>query len=37
MNVRHEEKNIITVDKSSGEIVQGDKTGDNAQVETVRH
>ena len=36
MNVIYEDNHIIIVNKSSGEIVQGDKTGDTPLVETVR-
>ena len=36
MNVLYEDNHIIIVNKSSGEIVQGDKTGDTPLVETVR-
>jgi 23S rRNA pseudouridine1911/1915/1917 synthase len=36
MNVLHEDNHIIIVNKASGEIVQGDKTGDTPLVETVR-
>ena len=36
MQVLYEDNHIIIVNKSSGEIVQGDKTGDTPLVETVR-
>lgn len=36
MNVLYEDNHIIIVNKASGEIVQGDKTGDTPLVETVR-
>ena len=36
MNVIYEDNHIIIVNKSSGEIVQGDKTGDTPLVETLR-
>lgn len=36
MNVLYEDNHIIVVNKASGEIVQGDKTGDTPLVETVR-
>ena len=36
MQVLYEDNHIIVVNKSSGEIVQGDKTGDTPLVETVR-
>lgn len=36
MNVIYEDNHIIIVNKSSGEIVQGDKTGDTPLVEIVR-
>ena len=36
MQVIYEDNHIIIVNKSSGEIVQGDKTGDTPLVETVR-
>ncbi len=36
MNVLYEDNHIIIVNKSSGEIVQGDKTGDTPLVEHVR-
>lgn len=36
MKVVYEDNHIIVVNKASGEIVQGDKTGDEPLVETVR-
>lgn len=36
MNVLYEDNHIIIVNKASGEIVQGDKTGDTPLVETIR-
>ena len=36
MNVLYEDNHIIIVNKASGEIVQGDKTGDTPLVEIVR-
>lgn len=36
MQVLYEDNHIIIVNKASGEIVQGDKTGDTPLVETVR-
>lgn len=36
MEVVYEDNHIIVVNKASGEIVQGDKTGDTPLVETVR-
>ncbi len=36
MNVIYEDNHIIIVNKSSSEIVQGDKTGDKPLVETVK-
>ena len=36
MYILYEDNHIIIVNKSSGEIVQGDKTGDTPLVETVR-
>lgn len=36
MEVLYEDNHIIIVNKASGEIVQGDKTGDEPLVETVR-
>lgn len=36
MNIVYEDNHIIVVDKTPGEIVQGDKTGDTPLVETVR-
>ncbi len=37
MQVVYEDNHLIIVNKSPGEIVQGDKTGDEPLVETVRH
>ena len=36
MNVLYEDNHIIVVNKQSGEIVQGDKTGDEPLSETVK-
>ncbi|MCM1076591.1 MAG: RluA family pseudouridine synthase [Bacteroides sp.] len=36
MKVVYEDNHIIIIDKASGEIVQGDKTGDEPLVETVK-
>lgn len=36
MNVLYEDNHIIIVNKASGEIVQGDKTGDTALAETLK-
>lgn len=36
MNILYEDNHIIIVDKCPGEIVQGDKTGDEPLVETLR-
>ncbi len=36
MNIAYEDNHIIIVSKLSGEIVQGDKTGDEPLVETVK-
>ncbi len=36
MEVIYEDNHIIAVNKRPGEIVQGDKTGDEPLVETVR-
>lgn len=36
MEVIYEDNHIIIVNKEPGEIVQGDKTGDEPLVETVR-
>ena len=36
MNVLYEDNHIVIVNKASGEIVQGDKTGDKPLSETVR-
>ncbi|MDE7471150.1 MAG: RNA pseudouridine synthase, partial [Paramuribaculum sp.] len=36
MEVVYEDNHIIIVNKAPGEIVQGDKTGDEPLVETVR-
>ncbi|MCR4853071.1 MAG: RluA family pseudouridine synthase [Prevotella sp.] len=37
MQVLYEDNHIIVVNKESGEIVQGDKTGDTPLSETVKH
>ncbi|MDE7388468.1 MAG: RluA family pseudouridine synthase [Muribaculaceae bacterium] len=37
MQVVYEDNHIIVVNKASGEIVQGDKTGDRPLVEDVKH
>ena len=37
MEVIYEDNHIIIVNKAPGEIVQGDKTGDEPLVETVKH
>ncbi len=37
MEVVYEDNHIIIVNKAPGEIVQGDKTGDEPLVETVKH
>lgn len=37
MDVIYEDNHIIVVNKRTGEIVQGDKTGDEPLVETVKH
>ena len=36
MDIVYEDNHIIVVNKHSGEIVQGDKTGDKPLVETVK-
>ena len=36
MNILYEDNHIIIVNKAAGEIVQGDKTGDEPLVETVK-
>ena len=36
MNILYEDNHIIIVNKASGEIVQGDKTGDTPLVETLK-
>ena len=36
MKVLYEDNHIIVVNKDSGEIVQGDKTGDTPLSETVK-
>jgi 23S rRNA pseudouridine1911/1915/1917 synthase len=36
MNILYEDNHIIIVNKASGEIVQGDKTGDEPLVETLK-
>ena len=36
MDILYEDNHIIIVNKASGEIVQGDKTGDEPLVETLK-
>ena len=36
MQILYEDNHIIIVNKASGEIVQGDKTGDEPLVETLK-
>lgn len=36
MDVVYEDNHIIIVNKAAGEIVQGDKTGDEPLVETLK-
>ena len=37
MEVIYEDNHLIIINKSPGEIVQGDKTGDEPLVETLKH
>lgn len=37
MEILYEDNHIIIVNKAPGEIVQGDKTGDEPLVETLKH